>query len=232
MKMLSELGWKSLSVDEFTSILIAGRSLPFRSFLITFDDGYESVKTTALKILQEFNFKAICFLSTALMRNSDENQTSQISETDQKFLSWSQVRELQSSGNIDCQSHSHTHNRFINFSLTEIQQDLGTSVDLLSHELRLPKDHFTHLAWPWGLSFQEWKSIASHSGFKYQYTVARQSLRPDSHFDQIPRTCFDTHTLSQFKRLLWLQTGLISPVWDYIYPHRKKVRRIIDYLNA
>ncbi|MGV8892083.1 MAG: polysaccharide deacetylase family protein [Burkholderiaceae bacterium] len=231
MKMLSELGWKSLTADEFTAALNAGRNVPLGSFLITFDDGCESVRSVALGVLQEFNFNAICFLSTALLRNPEKNPFLQVSNMDQDFLSWDQVRELQSSGIIDCQSHSHTHNDFVNIPINDIQQDLVTSVDLLSHELRLPRSHFAHLAWPWGLSFQEWRSMASRSGFKYQYTVARQSIISTTHCDQIPRTCFDTYTLSQLKRQVWLQTGSISSMWNFIYPHGRKLRRILNYLN-
>lgn len=231
MKMLSELGWKSLTADEFTSALTSGRNIPFGSFLVTFDDGCESVRSVALGVLREFNFNAICFLSTALLRNLKKNQFLQVSRVDQDFLSWDQVRELQSSGIIDCQSHSHTHTNFVNIPINDIQQDLVTSVDLLSHELRLPRSHFSHLAWPWGLSFQEWRSMASRSGFKYQYTVARQSTRSTTHCDLIPRTCFDAHTLSQLKKQVWLETGPLSSVWDFIYPHGRKVRGILNYFN-
>lgn len=218
LAMLKEQGWRSLSTEEFTSVM-AGSAVPARSFVITFDDGYESVATAALSILKEFGFNAICFISTQSI-NGDRGVTPS------PYLSWRQVRELQASGIIDCQSHTHTHNNFSTHSLEEIEEDLVTSVDILSYQLKLPRSHFTHLAWPWGLSNPEWRSVAAKCGFQYQYTVARQSFRLDSPFDDIPRTCFDATDFATFRRQFWLQSGQLSRLWDLAYPMSRKLRRL------
>lgn len=225
---LKEQGWESLSCAEFTSIITSGRRVPNKSFLLTFDDGYESIRSAALDILREFSFHAICFLSTGFLRGVRSNPASRgITATPDWYLSWDQARELQSSGLIDCQSHSHTHGKFSGFSLDAIEQDLALSVDLLSDELNLPRNHFIHFAWPWGLSLPDWRMIATRAGFTHQYGVARQSFRSDAHFQQIPRTCFDAQSFARFQRQIWLQTGQLSLLWDFIYPHGQKVRRAL-----
>jgi peptidoglycan/xylan/chitin deacetylase (PgdA/CDA1 family) len=230
---LKEQGWKSLSADEFGFIMKSGRGLPDKSFLVTFDDGYETIRTAALDILREFDFKAISFLSTKLLRDST-NQPGASSGGDEldAYLSWDQVRELQASGLVDCQSHSHTHNNFNGYALEDITRDLATSVDLLAKGLRLPRSHFSHLAWPWGLSKAEWRQAATKAGFTYQYAVARQSCRIASPLDQIPRTCFDATGCSQFQRQMWLQTGHLSQAWEFAYPFGRRLRHLASFARG
>ncbi|MGE5650639.1 MAG: polysaccharide deacetylase family protein [Bacillota bacterium] len=226
LQWLKERGWRSLSADEFCFAMMTGRSFPARSFLITFDDGYESIRSTALAILREFDCKAISFLSTAFLRNPDDKcvPLSNI-EHPEHYLSWTQARELQSSGIVDCQSHSHGHNNFTTYSAEKLKQDLAMSIYMLASELRLPKSHFSHLAWPWGLSQPAWRGIATAIGFKYQYGVSRQSARVNCPLDQIPRTCFDASSFSQFQRQVWLQSSHVAPIWDLAYPLGRKLRQ-------
>lgn len=227
-QFLYDRGWKSLSSDEFSEIACRRRSVPPRSFLITFDDGYESIRTAALPLLRKFDFSALCFIATSLVRDQDAGSNQPAAADEQgrnSYLSWTQVRELQASGRVDCQSHSHSHGILNKLTLAEIEKDLRTSIDLLSSQLRLPHHHFTHLAWPWGLSFPAWRTLAAKLGFDLQYSVARQAYHQDKVPDQIPRTCFDSHSLNQFERNIWLQTGQLSPLWDTVYPQGRKVRR-------
>ncbi|WP_158590397.1 polysaccharide deacetylase family protein [Noviherbaspirillum cavernae] len=224
LEMLAERGWRSLSAEEFAMAATRKGSMPQRSFVITFDDGYESVASAALAVLKEFDFKAICFLSTRFPRDPMHNPAQSANNANaHAYLSWEQARMLQSSGVIDCQSHSHSHRDFRNCSLAEIRHDLATSVDILSHELNLPANHFRHVAWPWGLSTPEWRAIARETGFHFQYTVARQSFLPDGALDEIPRTCFDATAFKNFQRQLWLQSGQLAPVWNAAYPFGRKL---------
>lgn len=226
LQWLKEHGWRSLSADEAAFAITAGRPLPAQSFLITFDDGYESIRSTAFDILREFDFRAIGFLSTAFLREpGNQRPVSAEIENPDHYLSWEQARELQASGIVDCQSHSHTHSNFTSHGLDSLKQDLDASVALLAAELRLPRRYFSHLAWPWGLSNPKWREAAAAAGFKYQYGVSRQSAKAGGPLDQIPRTCFDATPLPQFQHQLWLQTSALSPLWDVAYPLGRRLRQ-------
>jgi peptidoglycan/xylan/chitin deacetylase (PgdA/CDA1 family) len=227
LEFLAEQGWTSLSADEFSFVMNSGRAMPVRSFLITFDDGYESIAGPALDVLKEFDFKAIAFLSTRFISGAQYDPALSADDDSMKgFLSWDQVRALQSSGVVDCQSHSHSHRNFTDCSLAEISYDLETSTEILTHELVLPRAHFNHLAWPWGASTPEWREVAAAAGFKYQYTVARQSFRLGSPAQEIPRSCFDATSFAQFQRQIWLQSGQFSQLWDLAYPFGRKLRKL------
>jgi len=224
LEWLTERDWRALSAEEFGYYTRTGKTLPARTFMMTFDDGYESIVSAALPILHEFRCPAIAFLSTGLLHSeavpAAEPQTHATS-----FLSWQQIRATQTQGWIDFQSHTHSHKRFAGSTIAQIAADLTLSVDLLTQQLALPRSHFTHLAWPWGDSKPEWRKAATQAGFRYQYTVARNSFRTHMPLDAIPRTCFDAAAFPRFQFQFWLQSGQFAPVWDAAYPFGRKLRQ-------
>ncbi|GAB3552367.1 polysaccharide deacetylase family protein [Noviherbaspirillum agri] len=229
LQWLAERKWHALTADEFTYGMRTGKPVPPRSFVITFDDGYESIASTALPILKEYNFPAIAFISTRLVRDTETTDSERPgAQQPPAFLSWDQARALQSGGLIDLQSHSHSHKRFADWSLTDIATDLTTSVDILSQRLALPRNHFTHLAWPWGESTPAWRNAAVRAGFRYQYTVARRSCQATTPLDEIPRTCFDATNFLHFQWQFWLQSGQLSTVWNVAYPYGRRLRQFAN----
>src|SRR5690348_8103337 len=57
-------GWEVIDQSRFVKGLGDPESLPLRSALITFDDGYRSMRTVALPLLRRFGFPAILFVPT------------------------------------------------------------------------------------------------------------------------------------------------------------------------
>lgn len=54
-----------ISVDEFTHLILAGKKLPKKSVVISFDDGYADNLYEALPILESHNAQSIFYISTA-----------------------------------------------------------------------------------------------------------------------------------------------------------------------
>lgn len=227
MSWLNGRGWRSLTNEELTYYLRSGKAFPRRSFVITFDDGYESMATAGFETLQEFRYSATCFISTRFLRGATTTVHDVADdEASQPFMSWEQARALHSCGVIDFQSHSHTHRNFSKFSPEEAVADLQISREILAQELALPASHFEHLAWPWGMSTPDGRLAAKKGGFNYQYTVARQSFVPGSALDEIPRTCFDAAAFEQFQRQFWLQSGQLAHMWNIAYPFGRRLRQL------
>lgn len=230
LQWLHERGWRTLDTDAFTYYLRSGKALPARSFVITFDDGYESIASAAFPILQEHGYTAICFLSTKLVGDASEcrlrRQAGLGEEAERLYLNWEQVRALQSCGVVDFQSHTHTHNRFEKASIETLAADLDLSRRILARELGMPASHFKHLAWPWGHSTPAWRALAKKSGFQYQYTVARQSFLRHMPRDEIPRTCFDATAFTAFQAQFRLQSGMLAQMWNLAYPFGRKLRHL------
>ena len=62
LKYLKDKGYTSISLDELYSWKKGEIDIPEKSVVITFDDAYYSFKYVAQPILQQYNFKAACFL--------------------------------------------------------------------------------------------------------------------------------------------------------------------------
>jgi peptidoglycan/xylan/chitin deacetylase (PgdA/CDA1 family) len=230
LQFLSERGWRSLSLDEFTFYAWSGKKLPSRSFFITFDDGYASLHGAAAKILEEFNFRATCFLCTSFIQHP--SSPIDLDGIDNScFLSWEQARALQQTGLISFQSHTHTHAKFAAMSPLELSMDLDAAQSLLSCELKLPKHHFQHLAWPWGESTEAWRQVAYQCGLRYQYTVERQSFVRHSSLHNMPRTCYDGATALNFQAQFWLQVGPLATMWRTTYPMLRQLRRPVPVVQ-
>lgn len=73
MSLLAGRGYTVVGEDD----LVAwqhGASLPRKSIVITFDDGYRSVLTNAVPVLQRHGFAAICYVSAGLLDASHQDQ--------------------------------------------------------------------------------------------------------------------------------------------------------------
>jgi len=228
LQWLYERGWRTLDAETFTHYLRTGRALPPHAFVITFDDGYESIASAAFPVLQTFRYTAISFLSTGLMRNARGGRPAHpdASRHGSLYLSWEQVRALQSCGVVSFQSHTHTHGRFEERGIDALAADLDLSRQMLVQELGLPASHFEHLAWPWGYSTPAWRTLAKKNGFRYQYTVARQSFLRHMPCDTIPRTCFDATAFTAFQAQFRLQSGALAQLWNLAYPVGRRLRHL------
>lgn len=62
LKYLKDNGYTAISLDELYSWKKGETDIPEKSVVITFDDAYYSFKYVAQPILEQYNFKAACFL--------------------------------------------------------------------------------------------------------------------------------------------------------------------------
>lgn len=232
LQYLAERGWRSMSLKEFEACSKAGQDFPDRRFLLTFDDGYDSLAHTAAPIMEEFEFSGVAFICPHFMARDGTAYAGRRDELYKGFLNWEQARSLQASGTLEFQSHSHTHSNFAEFTATEIADDLLLSVNILSQELRLPRHYFRHLAWPWGNSTREWRMIAQNLGFEFQYTVARTSFQKNGTVLEIPRVCFDAQAFEAFQRQFWLQTGALATPWNAAYGMARSAKQMVRALRA
>jgi peptidoglycan/xylan/chitin deacetylase (PgdA/CDA1 family) len=66
LELLRSKGWRPLSLDQFLAVL-DGAPAPRKSYLITIDDGHESVLRTAAPILAEANIPSVLFVPPGVL---------------------------------------------------------------------------------------------------------------------------------------------------------------------
>lgn len=136
MEYLSEGGFNTLTLDKMYQALKTGSTLPPKSVILTFDDGYIDFYFNAYPILKKYGLSATVFIPTALMNQG-------------YYLSWDQIREMDSSGLISFQSHSVSHADLPSLDHDQLFFQLRESKKTLEQVLGKPVDF---LAYPYGTS--------------------------------------------------------------------------------
>lgn len=198
MAWLAHAGWHTLGTRELEDFL-AGKPVPEKSVMITFDDGYLDNWVYAFPLLRRYGLHAVVFLVTAWIGEGaarphlDSGQTPPPTpdhgackqaiasgHADAVMLRWSEVQAMQESGTIEFHSHSHTHVRWDRLytgpeRLQALAQDLETSRAMIATRLGYES---RHLCWPWGHTEAGYAEVASQLGFDIRYGVQRGVLTP------------------------------------------------------
>jgi peptidoglycan/xylan/chitin deacetylase (PgdA/CDA1 family) len=144
LSYLRENGWLVIDVTTFLSGLKVPDSLPTRAALLTFDDGYRSIREVALPWLRRFGYPAVLFVPTDYIGGS--NTFDDGMEPEEAICDWDDLRELHRSG-VSIQSHGASHRTLSQLDLDEQRQELVRSKAQLEAGLGSPVNLF---AFPYG----------------------------------------------------------------------------------
>ncbi len=156
-------GYTPIFVADYYNYIVRGKALPENPIAITFDDGYLSNYTVAYPILKELNIPATIFVVTSTVGLGTD--TGKVSYP---HFTWEQAREMQQSGIVDIQSHSHTHKRMSELSIAELQMELRLSKYYI--EKNLDKNCYI-FAYPYGGYDEDTFRMAKYAGYKMQILV-------------------------------------------------------------
>lgn len=141
---LRALGWQVIDLLALFRGITAPESLPERAALLTFDDGYRSMRTVALPWLLRFGYPAVLFVPTDYIGGSNGFDAG--CEPEEAICDWDDLRELERLG-VSIQSHGASHRSFSKLSLPEQEEELARSKITLEGGLRKPVEVF---AYPYG----------------------------------------------------------------------------------
>jgi peptidoglycan/xylan/chitin deacetylase (PgdA/CDA1 family) len=95
LEMMAERGYQTPSLSDFVGWMTGRNSLPPKSVVITFDDGFAGNFEYALPMLEKLGFRAVFFVATNRIG-------------DPAMMTWSQLAMAASRG-IEVQSHTASH---------------------------------------------------------------------------------------------------------------------------
>lgn len=121
LKILKEKGMNTITLEEYGK-----GDIPKNSVLITLDDGYYDNYCVVFPLLKKYNMKATVFLNTLYIKEKREGKTEILLNgeanylamknyiksgdgTTEQYMSWEEIKEMQKSGLVDFQAHSHKH---------------------------------------------------------------------------------------------------------------------------
>ena len=119
--------YRVLPLGEYLAARRAGRRLPPRSVVITFDDGYRNFYTMAAPRLRERGLPASLFLTVGEIGVAPRGDGGWEPEDDVRYLSWPEVLELREHG-VEVGSHTCTHPKLSKLPAGEAERELRESL--------------------------------------------------------------------------------------------------------
>lgn len=149
MGYLVSQGFNTITFDTLYAALKGQAVLPPKPIILTFDDGYQDFYVTAYPILKKYNLRAVSFIPTGLMNQG-------------YYMSWVQIKEIDSSGLVSFQPHSVSHAALTTLDPAKLKYQITESKKVL--ETNLGKNVNT-FAYPYGTSNDiTWQAVKA-AGF-------------------------------------------------------------------
>jgi biofilm PGA synthesis lipoprotein PgaB len=110
-RWLKSRGYTVVSVDQILSAREGVSPLPEKAVLLSFDDGFASVYTHVFPLLKTFGYFAIVSPVTSWIESDQTILYAGEELAQDSFLTWEQMRIMQTSGLVEIASHSHNLHR-------------------------------------------------------------------------------------------------------------------------
>ncbi len=134
MSWLHDQGYQAISIVRLVDHLQNGASLPERSVVLTFDDGYQSVYEVAFPVLVQYGFTASVFLVAGYCGKENNWAGQPVSIPKLPLLEWGQIREMDAAG-IDMGAHTVSHARLDRLSADQIHREILELKQIIADKL-------------------------------------------------------------------------------------------------
>jgi peptidoglycan/xylan/chitin deacetylase (PgdA/CDA1 family) len=217
---LREKGWRALSLDEFLATL-EGTPAPRKSFLITIDDGHESVLRHAAPILAEAGIPSVLFVPPAVLGGP---VTWNPAYRGEQLSPKSEIATL--AGTImEVGVHSWDHSRMFGMDPAELKLHAVTALDEVEEMMGYRPRSF---AYPFGTHDVAARQALSDAGYAVSFAVAREHGR--FAVDRIYVKGSDSPLMFRFK--LSLAYRAMSRLAGRTPWLRHKLRALIDLVRG
>lgn len=197
---LKNNNYKTLTMDEFYNWKIGNINLPYKSVLITFDDGFLSNYEYAFKLLKEYNMNATVFVVGSFIDNSTTNEWNGNIKT---YMTKDLLENLKNEyPNIEIYSHSYN---------LHYQGAINQNKDVLMQDIKDFNNFYPNndiLCYPFGQYNDNIEDCLKESNYKmaFRYGPNKKDYKKASRNDniyEIPRLNV-SHGMSVFKFALRL----------------------------
>lgn len=197
---LKNNNYKTLTMDEFYNWKIGNLNLPYKSVLITFDDGFLSNYEYAFKLLKEYNMNATVFVVGSFIDNSTTNEWNGNIKT---YMTKDLLENLKNEyPNIEIYSHSYN---------LHYQGAINQNKDVLMQDIENFDNFYPNndiLCYPFGQYNDNIEDCLKESNYKmaFRYGPNKKDYKKASRNDniyKIPRLNV-SHGMSVFKFALRL----------------------------
>ncbi len=152
-----------------------------KTFVVTFDDAYRSVREQALPVLADLGARASLFVPTdvvdrcGLMTEAISIPSNWVGTADDmRAMSWDEVRSLAAAG-WEIGSHTCSHRHLTEVGGPQLRFELERSKEICEGQLQMP---CTSLAYPFGTYDVRAMEEAARAGYRCAVTLEQHVLDP------------------------------------------------------
>ena len=154
MDWLVANGFHTITFRELLAGQKAGESLPAKSVIISFDDGWSAQEGVVRAELEPRGLHAVFFVYTAAVGATPNNSG---------YISWQQLRILESAGH-EVQSHTVSHGRLTDMPPSQLDREMRESRATIEREMH----HSVEVvAYPFGIYDERVMRAASAAGYEF-----------------------------------------------------------------
>jgi peptidoglycan/xylan/chitin deacetylase (PgdA/CDA1 family) len=184
MTGLLDRGFKPRRLRQLIEEGARGIATESKTFVVTFDDGFEGVYRYAWPILKELKVPATVFLPTAYLDSPHAFPfddwtaagTEMVPTDTWRPLTRQQCLAMMEDDRLELGAHSHTHNDNSDCPL-EFERDLALNSEALRSQLGIENPSF---AFPYGRATSEMMKVVRDSGFVCALTTFGAPVNPGS----------------------------------------------------
>jgi len=186
-------GWAFLRLSDLIAARAHPESLPARTMVLTFDDGYRSFLTRALPILREERVPATLAVVSDFIENPPEQAP--------PVLSWADIVQIDRSGDVEIASHSHALHYWIRndpqgdtspsattrryLASEERYEDRSEYAERIRHDMQQSREilrarlghDVSGYVWPYGEYNQVAQGMAIAAGFTVTLSLGDRPVR-------------------------------------------------------
>jgi len=104
LRYLAENGYTAVFISDLIGFVHAGRPLPEKPIVLTFDDGYYNNYSQGMPLLEKYDMKMVLSVIGA----SSDHWTKHADETDERYghLTWDHIAQMVASGRVELANHT------------------------------------------------------------------------------------------------------------------------------
>ena len=212
---LRRRGWRALNLDEYLAAL-DGAPTPRRSYLVTIDDGHESVPRAAAPMLAAAGVPSVLFVCPGLL--GDRSRWAR-DYPDEKLAGAEELRAVLSQG-MELGVHGWDHTRMAGMDESTLRRHVDDARSELESATGVRARAF---AYPYGTHDPRARRAVASAGYSTAFSVARENGRfaVDRVFVQ------STDSLLMFRLKLSLGYRLVSRLGGRAWRVRHAVRAVV-----